>query len=322
VVPVSLLSPATPGEYRLLLKPIAGPLPSFSLEGPVSVDEGAEKAAKPVPVRLYDCSLDRDRYAPGDTLRLILDWGALGRLVDDCSVSVKLLDVDGTVLAQQDRALYQTWQPEGWLQGGVTFHQYELKIPLDTPLGLYPLQVSLYRPADFSRLLTLDEEMTPMEEPFSIRVKVKPPLEPNRLSIQHSLGVNLGDQVTLLGYDVSSEAIQPGQSLDLTLYWQARRRMSKDYTVFTHLVAADGRIVAQQDNQPAEGRYPTSIWDAGEIVVDQYHLTVAPDAAGGAYHLEVGMYLLSTLERLKVASGDKEGQDRIELGSVFVRQSS
>ncbi len=98
--------------------------------------------------------------------------------------------------------------------------------------------------------------------------------------------------------------------------------MTKDYTVFTHLVAADGRIVAQQDNQPGEGRYPTSIWDTGEIVVDRYHLSIAPDAPDGEHHLEVGMYLLSTLERLKVASGDEEGQDRIGLGLVLVRQSS
>jgi hypothetical protein len=92
--------------------------------------------------------------------------------------------------------------------------------------------------------------------------------------------------------------------------------MSEDYTVFTHLVAADGRIVAQQDNQPSEGRYPTSIWDTGEVVVDRYRLTIAPDAPGSEYHLEVGMYLLSTLERLKVASGDEKGQDRIGLDLV------
>jgi hypothetical protein len=102
VVPVTLLSPTTPGEYRLLLGATTGPLPSFSLEGPVSVNEGAPRAVEPVPVRLYDYSLGQDRYAPGDTLRLTLHWEALGRLVEDYSVSVKLLDVDGTVLAQQD----------------------------------------------------------------------------------------------------------------------------------------------------------------------------------------------------------------------------
>ncbi len=322
VVPVSLPSPATPGKYHLLLKAAAGPLPSFSLEGPVSVAARAERAAKPVPVRLYDYSLDRDRYAPGDILRLTLYWGALGRLVDDCSISVKLRDMDGTVLAQQDRALYQLWRPEDWWQGGITFHQYELQIPWDAPLGLYRLQVSLYRPTDLSRLLPLDEEIRPVEEPFSIGVKIAPLLEPGQLSIPHPLEVNLGDQVTLLGYDVSSEAIYPGQPLDLTLYWQARRRMSKDYTVFTHLVAADGRIVAQQDNQPAEGRYPTSIWDTGEIVVDRYHLIVTPDTAAGEYHLETGMYLLSTLERLKVVGGDEKGQDRIRLSRVRVRSGT
>jgi hypothetical protein len=314
VVPVSLPSPAAPGEYRLLLSAAAGPLPSFSLEGPVSVVDGAERAAEPVPVRLDDYSLDQDRYAPGDTLRLVLHWEALGRVMEDYSVSVKLLDVDGTVLARQDGGPQGGQHPtSSWLPGEKTADQHELKIPSDTPLGRYQLQVGLYRPVDLSKLLTLDEEAVPVEETLSAWVKVKPPLEPGQLSIQHPLQANLGDQVTLLGYDVSPEVVQPGQTLDLTLYWQARRGMSEDYTVFTHLVAADGRMVAQQDNQPAEGRYPTSAWDAGEIVVDRYRLTVAPEAPGGEYHLEVGMYLLSTLERLKVASGDEKGQDRIGL---------
>jgi hypothetical protein len=317
VVPVSLPSPATPGQYRFLLQAAAGPLPSFSLEGPVSVKEGAEKAAEPVPVRLYDYSLDRDRYAPGDTLRLTLRWEALDKLVEDYSISVRLLDVDGTVLAQQDSGPQGGQHPTSrWRPGERVADQHELQIPSGTPLGQYQLQVIFYRPTDLSRLLTLDEEAMPVEETLSVGVKVKPPLEPGQLSIQHPLQVNLGDQVTLLGYDVSPEAVQPGQSLDLTLYWQARREMTKDYTVFTHLVAADGRIVAQQDNQPAEGRYPTSIWDTGEIVVDRYRLTIASDAPGGEYHLGVGMYLLSTLERLKVASGDEKGQDRIWLDLV------
>ncbi len=320
VVPVSFPSPITPGEYHLLLEAAAGPLPPFSLEGSVSVGEGAERAAEPVPVRLYDYSLDQDRYAPGDTLRLTLHWEALDRLMGDCSASVKLLDVDGAVLAQQDSALYRAWQPVSWLPGDRIADRHELEIPPNTPLGRYRLQISLYRPADLSTLLPLGEETTPVED-ISTWVKVKPPGS-EQLSIQHPLHVNLGDRVTLLGYDVRPEAVQPGQPLDLTLYWQARREMTGDYTVFTHLVAAEGRIVAQQDNRPAEGRYPTSAWDAGEIVVDRYHLTIPPDAPDGEYHLEVGMYLLSTLERLKIVGGSEEGQDRILLGLVFVRRGS
>jgi hypothetical protein len=283
----------------------------------VSVKEGAEKAVEPVPVRLYDYSLDRDGYAPGDTLRLTLRWEALDRLVEDYSISVKLLDVDGAVLAQQDSGPQGGQHPTSrWRPGERIADQHELKIPSGTPLGQYQLQVIFYRPTDLSRLLTLDEEAMPVEETLSTWVKAKPPLEPGQLSIQHPLQVSLCYQATLLGYDVSPETVQPGQTLDLTLYWQARRSMTEDYTVFTHLVAADGRIVAQQDNQPAEDRYPTSIWDTGEIVVDRYRLTIAPDAPGSEYHLEVGMYLLSTLERLKVVSGDEEGQDRIWLDLV------
>ena len=133
-------------------------------------------------------------------------------MAEDYSVSVKLLDVGGTVLAQQDSGPQKGQHPTSrWRPGERTADRHELKIPSDTPLGQYQLQVSLYRPSDLSRLLTLDEEAMPVKEPLSTRVKVKLPLDPGQLSIQHPLQVNLGDQVTLLGYDVSPGALTLSQ---------------------------------------------------------------------------------------------------------------
>jgi hypothetical protein len=49
-----------------------------------------------------------------------------------------------------------------------------------------------------------------------------------------------------------------------------------------------------------DGFYPTSRWEAGEIVRDQYDILISPEAPPGEYQIEVGMYLAETGERLEV----------------------
>lgn len=96
--------------------------------------------------------------------------------------------------------------------------------------------------------------------------------------------------------------------------------MERDYTVFVHLTNGKGQIVAQQDNQPQGGAYPTSIWDEGEVVKDEYALPLYPDLPPGEYQLRVGMYLLETLERLPLL--DENGQtigDNIVLGEISLK---
>ena len=85
--------------------------------------------------------------------------------------------------------------------------------------------------------------------------------------------------------------------------------MDRDYTVFTHLVDKEGDLWGQKDNEPADGFYPTGRWKAGEIVRDQYDITISPEAPLGTYWIEVGMYLAETGERLPVLG---EGMDRAQ----------
>jgi 4-amino-4-deoxy-L-arabinose transferase-like glycosyltransferase len=138
--------------------------------------------------------------------------------------------------------------------------------------------------------------------------------------IQHPLRVDLGEQVRLLGYDLSAGEVSPGDTLLLTLYWQALSPMAERYTVFTHLLDAEQAIQAQVDSEPQGGALPTDRWDVGQIVQDNYALVVSPDALPGPHTLEVGMYLLRTLDRLPVRDPDSGAVlgDRVVLGSVEV----
>ena len=49
-------------------------------------------------------------------------------------------------------------------------------------------------------------------------------------------------------------------------------------------------IVAQKDDQPQAGTYPTSFWDAGEVVIDDRVIEIPADAASGKYPIKIGLY--------------------------------
>lgn len=139
-------------------------------------------------------------------------------------------------------------------------------------------------------------------------------------AIQHPLRLDLGDQVRLLGYALNSERLAPGETLLLTLYWQALVPMDKRYTVFTHLLDKNSQIQAQVDSEPQGGGLPTDRWTVGQVVQDNYALTVSTRAVPGPHLLETGLYLLATGERLPVRDPDSGAflGDRVVLSTIEV----
>jgi hypothetical protein len=133
--------------------------------------------------------------------------------------------------------------------------------------------------------------------------------------VQHPLRANLDDRVELLGYALSSSEVESGGILRLTLYWLAKGEMAIDYTVFTHLIDAEGRIWGQKDSQPLGGLFPTTCWAEGGVICDEYEMLVQPDAPPGEYALEVGMYELGTMQRLPAydENGKRLPEDRVLL---------
>jgi hypothetical protein len=131
---------------------------------------------------------------------------------------------------------------------------------------------------------------------------------------------DLGGQVSLLGYGLDKSEVQPGDTLHLTLYWQAQREMAEGHNVFTHLLDAEGRLWGQHDSPPQEGDYPTNLWAPGEPVPDEHPIVVSPDAPPGTYTLSVGMYDWQSGQRLPAygPDGARLEEDRIILGQVQI----
>ena len=141
---------------------------------------------------------------------------------------------------------------------------------------------------------------------------------PAPTQMDYSLQANLANQFTLLGADARRE----GDSLRVVLFWQTLKPTRQDYTVFVHLLAPDGALVAQHDSAPKNGSLPTSTWLEGEIVYDEHLLHLPPDLTDGDYRVEVGLYVLDSMERLPVldASGRKVANS-VTLQPIVLRKS-
>jgi MFS family permease len=118
-------------------------------------------------------------------------------------------------------------------------------------------------------------------------------------------GANWEEKIELAGYRCEGcDNLGRMTPLRLVLYWRTLSTLTNDYTVFVHLVDAQGNIVTQQDQQPLAGVRPTSRWVPGEVLTDIFELTIPGGVAAGEYWLKVGWYDALSGQRMTVGEDD------------------
>jgi hypothetical protein len=133
-------------------------------------------------------------------------------------------------------------------------------------------------------------------------------------------GANLGDETQLLAYQIDDPVVQPGEKLGVKLYWYVQKAPGDDRRVFLHLnLPDDSGRVAQNDQTPLLGYYPTTQWEAGQIFADEYRVEIPAGTPPGRYVVTAGMYHPDPLENLPVLAGPNTWPgDRMVLGEVEV----
>jgi 4-amino-4-deoxy-L-arabinose transferase-like glycosyltransferase len=255
-------------------------------------------------IQLLGYELPARRIQPGQRLPLTLYWRGLAYMGEDYRIFANPLDEQQRRWGGYDRRPRDGYSTLRWVPGEMIIDPFGVPIAPDAPPGIYSLDLGFYRPTEAgAESLPLVQDGQRLEQ-RSLRlgpIKVGGPpagltidqAEP-RVAIQQTFG----SQITLLGYDPPAANHQSAVTqLDFTLYWQAETAPEADYTVFFHLRDAANQTVAQQDNPPAGGRYPTSLWDKGEIVVDKLSLPIAGVPAG-RYTPVIGLYRFGSGQRL------------------------
>ena len=140
-------------------------------------------------------------------------------------------------------------------------------------------------------------------------------------SPQHDLNLTLGNAIALRGYSVAAGAIESGDVLQLTLFWEARQTPPERYKVFVQLLDGANHIVGQLDSEPGGNLLPTDTWQPGQAVIDRYGILVRPGTPPGEHRLIVGMYSLSSGARLPVQEEGEPRGNHVALGGVTVLRS-
>jgi len=239
--------------------------------------------------------------SPGDTaLTLALRWrlppsphrGEDGGGVQRYGLTIRLLDVDGWPLAAHDTLLLdeQIRPTDHWPVGQETTTYHVLPIPPSIPPLTYTLTLGLYeqtesgpRPLDL-----LDDQSAPQGHSLHLAiVRLTAPLGIAGNPYQTTGGpsplpqpAGLTDGLRLLGVALDRSTLAPGQSLFVTLHWQATRSPLPDLRPRLALMQR-GQELAAAFSAPALGRYPTDRWQAGETVLEHRRLVVPPTAADG-----------------------------------------
>jgi 4-amino-4-deoxy-L-arabinose transferase-like glycosyltransferase len=244
--------------------------------------------------------------AAGQPLTITLYWRPRVRIEQDVQVFVQLLDRNNEAMAGiHDWPMHGAYRVRAWQPEETVPLSYQFSIPADLAPGRYRLICGVVDLMRQTRIPLVSGEE------FATVAMLKIPLPTSQAVPTRSLAASFGSEIDLDGYTLS-----PGPAgLEVTLFWHASSVPQADYTVFIHLVDAADQLVAQSDAQPLDGNYPTSIWSAGETVVDQRMIAVP----AGHFRVYVGLYQWETLKRLSVlSSGRPTPEDRLLLGSVVV----
>lgn len=136
--------------------------------------------------------------------------------------------------------------------------------------------------------------------------------------------IQFGDSVQLEGYSVTSTSLAPSQPFELTLYWRALQPIHEPLAVSVKAFGRDDQLVARDDSYPDAGRWLTTSWPVGSIIVDRKKIWLSGETETPAVaSVTVDLYHPDTLEMLPTT---QDGQPvtalPLHLFDLTVRQSS
>ena len=300
-----------PQGKRAMLGAVA--LPGYGVSADQVVIANQERTELGDGLALLGWDLAQAEAEPGDRVALGLAWEATAAPQGSYGVQVLVTDMLGNAYDGGTFPPTNAWHPTNvWQAGEAWKSQLAFRVPIQAQPGEGRLAVRLVGPD--GQALGPVAELGPLRVLPTDRVFVAPNPQVQREA-------NLNDQILLLGADLPSGELSPGETLRLTLYWQSLAATDVPYSVFVHLAAGEN-VVAQVNAEPVGGTRPTTGWVPGEFVSDPYEITLPADLPVGSYTIEVGMYDAGArgFPRLPILGGEGQGMtDRVIFGPITVK---
>jgi hypothetical protein len=282
-----------------VVEPVAPPVLTDvgDFRGPFTFESPA-RAADALALAGYE--LGGLKFQQGNPIPLRLHWLAPTEPVSNLTLRLQLLERGpATAIVTETLALAPSYPVSEWSAGRVVAVPTALSIPVDAPPGSAELTLAVLGPDGRPWSINGGQQLTmgtlTVEERPMLR-RLPSGLTSLRVDFVDATG-NTDDRIALRGYRVEGEA-RPGGRLELTYAWQALSQPRRIYSVFNHLLTADGQHLTQADGWPQGGVVLTNQWRPGEYIEDSHTIEIPADAPAGPYLLAVGLYDAATEERL------------------------
>ncbi|MFN8632483.1 MAG: glycosyltransferase family 39 protein [Chloroflexota bacterium] len=285
-------------SVRLVSRSTPLTLESLPLDRRLDASLGAAK--------LIGVDFDRDSLPAGQRLRMGLFWQSAGHRPDSEQLSLIVRRPSGETLQEWRHApVDDTYPIAQWKPGEIVRDTWDVVMPASLPPGEVELAVGIpgraSQPVDYVALgrVTVQDGDRQLTEP-----ELRARLDADFLSGEH-----------LVGVDYKSRRFKPGDLVDMTLVWQqGGTQVPGDHVLSVALLDEAGRILAQQEGEPAGGKRPTSGWTADEYVEDGWKFRLPRDLPRGRVRLAVSVVEPLSNQRQMTADGRAWVELPIEVG--------
>jgi hypothetical protein len=130
-----------------------------------------------------------------------------------------------------------------------------------------------------------------------------------------TIPVHFGEQLGFLGYEMSTDQVQPGGNIKLYTYWQVATPLPPNLAIFVHFLQEPATLLAQGDALSLL----SDTLQPGDVFIQQHTLSIPLATSEGCYQVAMGTYSRTGAQsRQQVIVAGQPWGDRLLLGSLSV----
>jgi hypothetical protein len=223
-----------------------------------------------------------------------LYWRALRPIEKNYQTTVGLIDANGEVWSPKtlDRPReYQDYPATNtWTADAYVVDSFELPINPGTPPGEYQVFAEVFERASLLPLPVHASASRPTSRPWAAHIGSLDVTHARRTFNADELGIYnlranrpLTPEIELIGANRDRDDVLAGETVLLTLFWQAVQKPPQDYAATIELIDDQNQVVLSQEFPLGSSGYPTTHWNANDQIIDLNRVRVPADLASGSY---------------------------------------
>ena len=253
---------------------------------------------------------------PGDPINIDLYWEVTAQPPGNYLLFVHIIDDIGSLIAQRDtHPGLGNFPANQWQQGDRFVESIRLYLPetVYTPVQA-KLSIGLYAPVEGYRLGITAGDGTGLGDALVLGdVTVEPTAVTN---IPNPLDQNFNNEIRLVGYEYDQRAAHPGDTINITLYWETVGQPA-NYDIQVALLESWGAVRETAVNNPIPP--PTSQWQANQSIQTQHQLTIPANLPQNSYHIHVALLDTTDQTRQNIVAEDGHWlNDHVLLSKVVI----